>query len=47
MEKIYLTEEGAKAVLDALENPPPITDALREAVESYKKANPSWKDCAL
>lgn len=33
--KLELTEEGARVIRDTLESPPPITDRLREAAESY------------
>jgi len=44
MENIYLTEEGAKTVLNALENPPPVTDKLRAAAEEYKRPSNDGKD---
>ncbi len=39
MDTIQLTEKGAQAVLDTLENPPPVTGKLRAAADAYKRGS--------
>lgn len=44
METIQLTEKGYKTVIDAMDNPRPVTDKLSEAAAMYKNAMKDWPD---